>query len=80
MSLITSFSSGFKLNLSNNPKLEIYVNRDATPKHHWRWRIYVSGNIVAASFEGYESRQHCIDNIINLEKHIKYLRENSFIK
>jgi uncharacterized protein YegP (UPF0339 family) len=80
MSLTTPFSTGFKLKLSNNPKLEIYVNRDATPKQHWRWRIYVSGNIMAASSEGYESRQHCIANIIKLEQHIKYLRENNLIK
>lgn len=57
------------------PKLEIYEDS----AKQWRWRIYKSSDIVAASTEGYSSKQKAIDNILAIEQHIKYLRENNKI-
>lgn len=58
-----------KMNNSKNP-----------PKKEYWWRIWMSSDIVAASSEGYESREKCLDNLKKIEQHIKYLRENNLIK
>lgn len=61
---------------SHNPVLNIY--EDAAKK--WRWDIKMGADIVAASSQGYASKQHCIENINRIEEHIKYLRTNDKIK
>jgi len=69
------------LSSSKNPKFDIYKSENAkTHKVEWRWRILMSSDIVAASTEGYIKREDCVDNILKLEEHIKYLREKDMIK
>lgn len=57
------------------PKLEI--SKDSTGE--WRWNIKVNGEIIGASTEGYRNRKDCIDNILNVERRIQYLREKDLI-
>jgi uncharacterized protein YegP (UPF0339 family) len=58
------------------PVLKIY--EDNAKK--WRWDITEGTDIVAASSQGYASRQHCIDNIKRIGEHINYLGANNQIK
>ena len=48
------------------PKLDIY--EDAEKK--WRWRIWMSSDIVAASTQGYSTRVSCLENIKKVASHI----------
>ena len=59
----------------NDPQFEIYQDVTANPKQRFRWRIKVSGNIVRASTEGYETRSGALENVKKLEDHIRKLRE-----
>lgn len=52
--------------LNKQPKLDIY--EDVNKK--WRWRIYMSSDIVASSSEGYSTRTLCIDNLKKIANHI----------
>lgn len=70
----------FRHNPINEPKFEITQDNETNPKQKYRWNIKVSGRIVAASSEGYESRQHCIDNVKNIRKHIESLEKKNLIK
>ena len=58
------------------PKLKI----EKDSKSEWRWNIKVNSEIIASSSEGYKNRKDCVDNILNVEDRIKYLRENDLIK
>jgi uncharacterized protein YegP (UPF0339 family) len=46
----------------------------------WYWNIKVISDIIASSSEGYVNRSECLENILNTEKRITYLRENNLIK
>lgn len=59
----------------HDPKLEIKT--DANGK--WRWHISVSSDIVAASSQGYATKELAKENLLKLEQHIKYLREKNLI-
>jgi len=65
-----------KLKFVVHPKFEI----EKDFKDEWRWNVKVGGKIIAASSEGYKNRSDCLDNILNIERRIKYLRENDLIK
>ena len=62
------------------PKLEVYESISKTNLKEWYWKIMINANIVAASSEGYRNRADCIDNLLKVEGHIKYLREQNLIK
>lgn len=64
-----------KITIVRKPKLEIYQDS----KNEWRWKIEVVGKIIGASSEGYKNRIDCVNNILNVEKRITYLRENDLI-
>lgn len=67
--------------ISLAPKLTIYESEnEKTYRSEWRWNIKVNGKIIASSSEGYVNRLDCINNILNVEKRIKYLREKDMIK
>ncbi len=51
---------------NKEPRLEFYL--DTNQKH--RWRIYMSSDIVAASTQGYATKQLCIDNLKKIANHI----------
>jgi len=65
-----------QIKIIRKPELEIYQDS----KKEWRWNIKVNGEKIAASTEGYANRKDCMDNILNVEKRIKYLRENEEIR
>lgn len=60
----------------NNPQVTIWDNGGSNPKQRWLWKIRVSGREIAGSTEGYESRAKALENLKNLEGHLKWLREN----
>jgi len=60
----------------NHPILEVFKDQKEPPGKETRWHIEVSGRVVAASSEGYKNRADAIQNLIMLEQHIKWLREN----
>lgn len=63
------------------PKFEVYESINSkTSKQEYYWRISVGNNIIASSSEGYVNRSECIENVLNVENRIKYLRENELIK
>jgi len=64
-----------RLVIVRKPELSIYQDS----KNEWRWSIKINGKIIAASTEGYINRKDCVDNILNVEKRIQYLRENDLI-
>lgn len=63
------------INIIYPPELIIYQD----PDNDWRWNIKVNGKTIAASTEGYRNRKDCVENILNVEKRIKYLREKNLI-
>jgi uncharacterized protein YegP (UPF0339 family) len=60
--------------LMKHPKLEIYEDAKE-PKNKWRWRITMSSDIVAASTQGYATRQLCIDNLKSIKNLIAQLEQ-----
>lgn len=54
------------------PILTIYEYQKE-PTHKWRWHLKVSADIIAASSQGYASRQHCIENLKKLGGYIAEL-------
>ena len=58
------------------PKLVIFQNEDTK---EWWWTIKVGADIIGSSSEGYVNRSECLENILNLEKRIKYFREENLI-
>jgi uncharacterized protein YegP (UPF0339 family) len=75
-------NSKIKINLGViKPKFEIYeADNNKTLKSEYYWRIKVGRNIIASSSEGYRNRSECLENVFNIERKIKYLRENDLIK
>lgn len=68
----------FTIDLSNvKPKFDIFKS---LKDNQWYWNIKVGSNIIASSSEGYKNRQECLENVLNVEKRIKFLRENDLIK
>jgi uncharacterized protein YegP (UPF0339 family) len=59
--------------LNKQPRLDIYPSTNKSGKTEFWWRIYMSSDIVAASSEGYSSRDLCIDNLKKIANHIKEL-------
>lgn len=59
--------------LNKQPRLEIYPSTSSSGKTEFRWRIYMSSDIVAASSEGYATRALCIDNLKKIANHIVQL-------
>lgn len=70
----------FQFTPLNAPKLEIYESISKTNLKEWYWRIIVNIKIVCSSSEGYRNKEDCINNLLKLEEHIKYLREQDLIK
>lgn len=66
---------------NKKPRVEFYEDiKTSNSKQRYRWRLYFSSDIVAASSEGYSSKAEALENFIKIEQHIKYLRENNLIK
>jgi hypothetical protein len=61
--------------LVKKPKVEFYPNITANPKQRWRWRLWMSSDEIAASSEGYESKEGAITNFLKIEEHIRTIRE-----
>lgn len=61
---------------TKTPKLTI----EKDDKEEWRWNIKIGSDIIGCSSEGYHNRIECLENILNVEQRIKYLRENGLIK
>lgn len=59
------------------PRLNIY--QDISDNNKWRWRIWMSSDIVAASSQGYSSEGECKENLLKVEQYIKSLREQNLI-
>lgn len=51
---------------SKEPRIDFY--KDANGKH--RWRMYMSSDEVAASSQGYATKELCIDNVKKVGKNI----------
>ena len=69
-----------KLYENKKPRVEFYQDVSAKhPSQRWRWRVYFSSDLVAASSEGYESKIEAVENFMAIENHIRYLRENGLI-
>lgn len=58
------------------PKFKLFQNENTK---EWYWNIKVGARIIASSSEGYKNRLECLENVLNVEKQIKYLRENNLI-
>ena len=56
------------------PRLDIYED-SKEPVNKFRWRIWMSSDIVAASSQGYATRALCIANLKSLRSHIDKLEE-----
>lgn len=52
------------------PRLDIYEENSNDNTKKWRWRIWMSSDIVAASSQGYATRKSCVDNIRKIAGHI----------
>lgn len=63
---------------SKKPILNIYEDHKE-PTHKWRWDIKVSADIIAASTQGYASRQHCVANLKKLGGYIAELEKEGKI-
>jgi uncharacterized protein YegP (UPF0339 family) len=61
------------------PKVEFYLDNKQAGGQEWRWRLWLSSDIVAASSEGYSSKAEARENFLKIEKHIQYLRENDML-
>lgn len=72
-------STAIKVKLKSNPRLEFLDNSETNSKQRYRWRIWESSDIVAASSEGYSSIALAKENLLSIEQHIKWLRENNKI-
>lgn len=59
-------------------KTELNIYQDANKE--WRWTIKVKNEIIASSTEGYINRKDCVDNILNTENKIQYLKATDLIK
>ncbi|MEP7238114.1 MAG: hypothetical protein ABI685_09625 [Ferruginibacter sp.] len=59
-------------NASHKPRFEIYEDAKE-PINKWRWRIWMSSDIVGASTQGYSTRTLCLTNVKSLGNHIKEL-------
>ncbi len=60
---------------AKKPKVEFY--QDSAQK--WRWHLYFSSDIVDSSSQGYATKELAKENLLKIELHIKYLRENNMI-
>lgn len=68
----------FTLDLTNiKPEFKIFQNE---PNKDWYWHIRVGSDIIASSSEGYKNKKDCLENVFNVEKRIKFLREKELIK
>lgn len=61
------------------PRFEIYTD-SKEPVNKFRWHIEMSSDIVAASSQGYATRQLCLENVKSILKHLLELdKENKLI-
>jgi uncharacterized protein YegP (UPF0339 family) len=58
------------------PRIEYIDDVSANPKQRYRWRIWASSDIIAASSEGYESLNAAKENIKDIGKYIQALIDN----
>lgn len=56
------------------PQLKIYED-SKEPTKKWRWHITMSSDIVAASTQGYATKQGCIDNLKSIKNLIAQLEQ-----
>lgn len=63
----------------NNVKPQFTISK-SDKDNQWYWNIKVGSDIIASCSEGYKNRLECLDNVLNVEKRIKFLRENDLIK
>ncbi len=56
------------------PRFEIYTDAKE-PVNKFRWRIYMSSDIVAASTQGYATRALCLENAKAVGRHIAELEK-----
>jgi len=59
---------------AKKPRFEIYPDAKE-PVNKFRWRIYRSSDIVAASTQGYASRALCLENVKAVGRHIAELEK-----
>lgn len=59
--------------LNKVPRFEIYPDEKEPSKY--RWRIWMSSDIVGASTQGYSTRALCLDNVKKLGLHIAELEK-----
>lgn len=60
--------------MSRKPRIEIYQDAKE-PINKWRWKIWMSSDIIGASSQGYSSKASCIENVKNLGKYISELEK-----
>ncbi|RYG08473.1 MAG: hypothetical protein EOO07_25575 [Chitinophagaceae bacterium] len=64
---------------NKQPRVEFFQDKKLPPNKEWRWQIWFSSDIVAASSEGYATLAAAKENLLNIENHIRWLRENGKI-
>lgn len=71
--------SPWDMYLAKKPRFEIYED-NKEPLKKYRWRIWMSSDIVGASSQGYSTRALCLENVKKLSNHIIELeREGKLI-
>jgi len=51
------------------PQFEIYSRKPLIGRRQYRWRLRArNGKIIAASSEGFNNRQDCLDNAYNVRQ------------
>jgi len=51
--------SAYFNSINRKPRIEIYED-SKEPKNKWRWRIWMSSDIIGASSQGYSTRALCL--------------------
>ena len=69
---------GAALRLKREPRLIIEEDHKL-PKHKWRWHIFMSSDEVAASTQGYATKELCKENLKNIGKYIISLEQSGKI-
>ena len=59
---------------SKKPQFEIF-NDSKQPVHKFRWHIWMSSDIVAASSQGYTRRELCLQNAKSVMNHLLELNK-----
>lgn len=59
---------------AKQPRFDIYEDVKE-PTHKWRWRIWMSSDIVAASSQGYKTKSEALENVKKVRDHITTLEQ-----